>query len=237
MEQIRLDKFLAGAGIGTRSEVKNLIKKGRVTLQGEVIRKADLKLVQESSLVCVDGKPVSYTDFEYYLLHKPAGCVSATKDHHDQTVLDLIDSERKQELFPVGRLDKDTEGLLLITNDGALAHELLSPRKHIEKTYYAQIAGVVTTAEVQRFLEGLDIGEAKLTLPATLEILKSDTVSEVYVTVCEGKFHQIKRMFAAVGQQVLYLRRISMGPLTLEESLQKGCFRPLTEEELERLKG
>lgn len=169
------------------------------------------------------------------MLNKPAGCVSARTDGQCRTVLDLIVSKKRKDLFPVGRLDKDTEGLLLITNDGKLAHRLLSPRHHVDKTYEAKIQGRVTEEHVKRFREGLDIGEERLTLPALLEILSSGEISCIRVTIQEGKYHQIKRMFHAAGCEVLYLKRLSMGSLTLDESLQPGEYRPLTEEELAEL--
>ncbi len=237
MAQIRLDKFLAGAGLGTRSEVKNYIRKGQVTVDGRVVKKPEAKIDEENAQVWAAGRRLTYTQFEYYMLHKPAGCVTATKDNQCATVMDYVTSSRKGELFPVGRLDKDTEGLLLITNDGALAHELLSPKKHVEKTYYARIRGLVTAEDVRKFQEGLDIGDAKPTLPARLKILAPGEESEVLVTVCEGRFHQVKRMFETVGKTVVYLKRLSMGPLALDENLPAGACRLLTEEEQKRLRG
>jgi 16S rRNA pseudouridine516 synthase len=177
-------------------------------------------------------------EFEYFLLHKPAGCVSATEDAHDKTVMEFVPSKRKG-LFPVGRLDKDTEGLLLITDDGALAHELLSPKKHVEKTYFARVQGIVTKNDVERIKTGVEIGDEKPTLPAKLEILKTspeDNTCEIHLTICEGRFHQVKRMMEALGKKVLYLRRISMGPLMLPDDLAKGECRPLTEQEIKALK-
>lgn len=236
MEKIRLDKFLASAGAGTRSEVKTMIRKGQVAVNGEICKKAETKVNAETDRVTVNGGLVQYLKYEYYLLHKPAGCVSATNDNVHQTVMDYIVSDRKKELFPVGRLDLDTEGLLLITNDGDLAHRLLSPAKHVEKTYYAKIDGEVTEKDVKQFLTGVDIGEEKLTRPAELRILSSGVQSEIELTICEGKFHQVKRMFHAVGKEVTYLKRISMGGLVLDASLEKGQFRTLTKEEIEGLK-
>lgn len=237
MEKIRLDKFLASAGAGTRSEVKTMIRKGQVAVNGEICKKAETKVNAETDRVTVNGGLVQYLKYEYYLLHKPAGCVSATNDNVHQTVMDYIVSDRKKELFPVGRLDLDTEGLLLITNDGDLAHRLLSPAKHVEKTYYAKIDGEVTETDVKQFLTGVDIGEEKLTRPAELRILSSGVQSEIELTICEGKFHQVKRMFHAVGKEVTYLKRISMGGLVLDASLEKGQFRLLTKEEIEGLRG
>ena len=170
------------------------------------------------------------------MLNKPAGCVSARTDETSQTVLELLPEKKRRDLFPVGRLDKDTEGLLLITNDGQLAHRLLSPKRHVDKCYEADIQGCVTKEHVNMFLSGLDIGEEKKTLPAILEILKQGDVSKVRVTIQEGKFHQVKRMFHAIGYEVLYLKRISMGSLKLDESLKPGEYRLLTEQELAKLK-
>ncbi len=236
MEKIRLDKLLATAGAGTRSEVKALIRKGQVMVNGEICKKADEKIAVDTDCVAINGRKISYAKYEYYLLHKPAGCVSATKDHVHSTVLDYISSDRKGELFPVGRLDLDTEGLLLITNDGELAHQLLSPGRHVPKTYRAKINGKVTQEDVKAFAQGIDIGEKKPTLPAVLRILTSGEVSEIELTICEGKFHQVKRMFQAVGKEVTYLKRISMGSLTLDETLPVGGSRRLTQEEIEELK-
>lgn len=237
MAQIRLDKFLAGAGLGTRSEVKNYIRKGQVTVDGREVKKPETKIDEENAQVWAAGRRLTYTPFEYHMLHKPAGCVTATKDNQCATVMDYVTSPRKGELFPVGRLDKDTEGLLLITNDGALAHELLSPKKHVEKTYYARIRGQVTAEDVRKFQEGLDIGDDHPTLPAGLKLLAAGEESEVLVTVCEGRFHQVKRMFEAVGKTVVYLKRLSMGPLALDENMPAGACRMLTEEEQKRLRG
>lgn len=232
---MRLDKYLCDMGVGTRSAVKQMIKKGMVAVDGVTVVKPELK-VEKASRVCVNGKEISYTEMEYYMLHKPAGCVSATEDRHCTTVLDLIKDKKRKDLFPVGRLDKDTEGLLLITNDGELAHMLLSPKRHVDKTYYARIAGKVLPEHVTAFETGLDIGEEKPTLPAVLEILKSGEESEVFITIREGKFHQIKRMFEAVGCEVVYLKRLSMGSLKLDEHLNLGDYRPLTQEEIQALK-
>lgn len=236
MEKMRLDKLLATAGTGTRSEVKGLIRKGQVTVNGEICKKADEKVNVDTDRVTVNGKEVSYSKYEYHLLYKPAGCVSATKDNVHQTVLDYISSDRKGELFPVGRLDLDTEGLLLITNDGELAHQLLSPGRHVPKTYYAKINGKVTQEDAEVFTRGIDIGEEKPTLPAVLRILTAGEVSEIELTICEGKFHQVKRMFHAIGKEVTYLKRISMGSLVLDKTLPVGGSRRLTKTEIEELK-
>lgn len=232
---MRLDKFLCELGIGTRSEVKNKIKNGLVQVEGVNKVTPEYKLDIEKDKVYYNGSLLQYAEFEYYMLNKPAGCVSATSDNLHKTVLELIDTKVRKDLFPVGRLDIDTEGLLLITNDGALAHQLLSPKKHVDKTYYAEIEGMITNEDVVAFKEGLDIGENTLTLPAKLVILESGTISKIEVTIQEGKYHQVKRMFEAVGKRVVYLKRLSMGTLTLDETLKPGEYRQLTPEEIEHL--
>lgn len=233
---MRLDRFLCETGFGTRSQVKALLKKGLVTVNGETARKPEQKIDENADQVICNGQRAVYVALVYMMLHKPAGVVSATEDRREKTVVDLLAQEERKDLFPVGRLDKDTEGLLLLTNDGELAHRLLAPKKHVDKTYYARIDGEVTEAHAAKFLEGLDIGEKKPTLPAKLEILASGAQSEVRVTIHEGKFHQVKRMFEAVGCRVVYLKRLSMGTLVLDENLKPGEYRHLTEEETEKLK-
>ncbi len=236
-KQIRLDKLLCEMSVGTRSEVKQMIKKGRIRVGGDIVKKPELKVDAAHCEIAVDGRDITYVEEEYVMLHKPAGVVSATKDNHDRTVLDLITDKKRKDLFPVGRLDKDTEGLLLLTSDGELAHQLLSPKKHVDKTYYARIRGVVTGEDVEAFARGIDLGEDGITLPAKLVILKTgDGTSEIEVTIQEGKFHQIKRMFHAVKKEVVYLKRLSMGPLVLDADLALGAYRPLTEEEIAMLK-
>lgn len=232
---IRLDKYLADMGIGTRTEVKKLIRQGKVKIGDAVVKSPEHKIDAASQKVFCEGQEVGYEEYEYYMLNKPAGYVSATTDAKDKTVLDLITDKKRKDLFPVGRLDKDTEGLLLITNDGDLAHRLLAPKKHVDKLYYAKVAGVVIEEDVRAFAEGVNIGENEVTRPALLEILKTDEISEIHLTIQEGKFHQVKRMFEAVGKKVIYLKRISMGTLRLDENLKLGEYRPLTEEELEHL--
>ena len=233
---MRLDKYLCETGFGTRSQVKDLLKKGQVMVNGEVVKKPELKINETTDQILCQGKKAFYQKNIYLMLHKPAGVVSATEDNREKTVLDLVRPEdRKNGLFPVGRLDKDTEGVLLLTDDGELAHRLLSPKKHVDKTYYAKIDGQVTEEHVKQFREGLDIGDEKKTLPAVLTILLSGPVSEIEVTIHEGRFHQIKRMFEAVGCKVTYLKRLSMGSLVLDETLPPEEYRPLTEAELEGL--
>lgn len=236
MGLIRLDKYLADMQIGTRSEVKKLIRAGKVQVGGHICKNADEKFDPEQTEVMVEHVLVGYVAYEYFMLNKPKGCVSATEDNRYPTVLDYISQHKRKDLFPVGRLDLDTEGLLLITNDGALAHELLSPAKHIPKTYEAKIDGIVTQADVELFAQGMDIGEKKFTKPAELVILKANVISHVQITIYEGKFHQIKRMFEAIDKPVLELKRISMGKLALDEQLAPGEYRSLTEEEIEYLR-
>ncbi len=234
---VRLDKYLADMGIGTRSEVKGYIRKGRVKVDGKVIKEPDLKLDNVNSEVCFDNQKLEYESLEYYMLNKPAGVVSATADNHCKTVVELIETGKRKDLFPVGRLDKDTEGLLLISNDGDLAHRLLSPKKHVAKVYYARVKGRVTEEDIKIFETGIKLEEDLITLPARLTIVKAGKESEIEVTVFEGKFHQVKRMFEAVGKEVLYLKRLSMGELQLDKTLAPGSYRKLTEEELNKLKG
>ena len=233
--RLRLDKYLADMGIGTRTEVKRAIAKGQVQVNGQVEKRPEYKLDSEADCVCFQGNPVVYAAYEYYMLNKPAGVISATEDAKETTVVDLIEARQRKDLFPVGRLDKDTEGLLLITNDGELAHRLLSPKKHVDKVYYARICGYVTQEDQEQFLQGVDIGEDALTLPADLEILHSGEESEIRLTIREGKFHQVKRMFQAVGKEVIYLKRLQMGSLVLDEALKPGEYRTLTRKELEEL--
>lgn len=232
---IRLDKFLADMGMGTRSELKKIIRSGRVCIDEIPVKRPEEKVDIDRQQVTMDGVPVRYQRMEYYMLYKPAGVVSATKDSKEKTVLDLLEGQKRKDLFPVGRLDKDTEGLLLITNDGDLAHRLLTPGKHVDKVYYARIQGKVTNEDVEAFQTGLDIGDEEPTLPASLNILVSAEESEILLTIQEGRFHQVKRMFEAVGKKVMYLKRMSMGSLVLDETLEKGAYRPLTKEEISRL--
>lgn len=235
---IRLDKYLADMGCGTRQEVKKLIRSGQVSVDGAVVKKPETKVEQTVQEVCLNGEKVGYESFEYYMLNKPAGVISATEDRSCQTVVDLIKEKKRKDLFPVGRLDKDTEGLLLITNDGELAHRLLSPKKHVDKCYFARVSGKVTENDVRSFENGVNIGsleQPEITMPGKLEIIISDEISQIRLTIQEGKFHQVKRMFQAVGKEVIYLKRLRMGTLVLDENLSIGEYRPLTKEELEKL--
>ena len=233
---MRLDKFLTELGIGTRSEVKKILKSGQVTVNGATVKKPEEKIDEAKDIIAYQGKVLTYEQFEYYMFHKPSGCVTAASDAQHKTVMDYMKDLTRKDLNPVGRLDIDTEGLLLITNDGMLSHELLSPTKHVPKTYYAKVEGVVLDEDVNLFAEGVDIGEKKLTKPANLKILVSDTISEIELTISEGKFHQVKRMFEAVGKKVVYLKRLSMGNLILDNTLAPGAYRALTEEEIESLR-
>ena len=233
MKPVRLDKFLADAKLGTRSEVRQLLKKGLITLNGEIVKKPDIKVDPASDRVLFDGKEIFSEKDVYFMLNKPAGVVSATEDRREKTVLDLFSSEdRRRDLFPVGRLDKDTVGLLLITNDGALSHRLLSPRRHVDKTYLVHLDRPIPADAEKRMEAGLDIGDEKPTLPAYLEVLSETTAR---ITIQEGRFHQIERMFHAVGCEVIYLKRLSMGSLILDPALEEGCYRRLTPEEINRI--
>ena len=233
--KIRLDKFLADMGFGTRSQVRQQIAGGNVTVNGLPARRPELKVDTDKDRVLFCGTEAAYAQYEYYMLNKPAGVVSATEDKKERTVLDLLQERKRKDLFPVGRLDKDTEGLLLITNNGDLAHRLLAPGRHVDKVYYAEIDGKVTREDAELSRAGVDIGDKKKTMPAFLEILSSADRSEILLTIREGRFHQVKRMFHAVGKEVLFLRRIQMGPLKLDEKLRPGEYRRLTKEEVEKL--
>lgn len=222
-------------GVGTRSEVKGYIKKGAIKVNGTIVKSPEYKVSHTDEVFYYD-KAVSYITFEYYMLNKPGGVVSATTDTSCKTVIELVKEASRKDLFPVGRLDKDTEGLLLITNDGELAHRLLSPKKKVGKVYFARVQGRVTECEVDEFAKGLYVDEELTALPAKLKVLKSDDISEVELEIMEGKFHQVKRMFEAVGMKVIYLKRLSMGRLQLDETLEVGQYRPLTKEEITLLK-
>lgn len=231
MTSIRLDKYITDCTDMSRKEAKACIRKGRIIVDGEPGEKPGQKVCPENQVICLDGEMLHYVGNVYFMLYKPAGVVSATKDNRDTTVVDLIKG-RTKELFPVGRLDKDTEGLCLLTNDGLLAHELLSPKKHVEKQYYVQLDKGLSAEDVAAFQSGIDIGEKYLTKPASLEIISE---TKAYVTICEGKYHQIKRMFAKMGKKVLYLKRIRMGSLVLDDSLKPGEYRELKSEEIMEL--
>ncbi len=232
MAQERLDKLLASTGRWSRSEAKRLMREGRVLADGRVAASAEEKYDPETAALAVDGEPIRLRARVCVMLHKPAGVLSATEDGRGRTVLDLLPEEyRRRGLFPVGRLDKDTEGLLLLTDDGALAHELLSPKKHVDKLYFARVAGVLTEADCAAFAAGMTLPDGLKCLPAGLEIVSAGAESEALVTLREGKFHQIRRMLAARGKPVLYLKRLAMGPLRLDGELAPGAWRELTDAE------
>lgn len=242
-KEMRLDKFLADMGKGTRSQIKEAVRKGRVRVNGEPVKKPEQKVGIPEDTVLFDGVPVSYVTEEYFMLNKPAGVVSATEDRKHRTVLDLIGDKNRKDLFPVGRLDIDTEGLLLITNDGDLAHQLLTPKKHVDKVYLARCEGHVPETAVNEFKKGLVLPDGLVCLPAVLEITEylpprdgKKEQTKIRLTIREGKFHQVKRMMEACGCPVLTLKRVTMGPLSLDPDLAPGQYRALTEKELELLK-
>ena len=259
-KQIRLDKYLSECSKESRSEVKNWLKKGRVTVNGQKEKDPGRKVIPLEDEICLDGIRLHLVQFHYLMMHKPAGLICATRDDREKTVLDLVmEQDWSQDPFgmaiygkvaPVGRLDKDTEGLLLLTDDGDLAHRLLSPKKHVNKCYYAILDGPIGEEEIRAFEEGLDIGDEKKTMPALLEDLSTSSVDSftdlatcdkdiegygVLIHIKEGRYHQVKRMAKAVGREVLYLKRLSMGSLLLDLHLKKGQCRPLTEEEIQEL--
>ena len=235
---MRLDKFLVACAVGSRTEVKNFLKAGRVMVNGKKEKSAKLQINEETDEICFDGQKLTYEEFVYYMMNKPQGVISATEDPKHKTVLDLLDDlARSKEVFPVGRLDIDTHGLLLLTNDGKLAHALLSPKRHMDKTYLAQINGVMTDADVETFAQGIPLKDFTCQ-PAKLELVSIDREKDqslVRVTIAEGKFHQVKRMVAYCGKEVMDLQRLTMGTLTLDENLKRGEWRRLTKEELEGL--
>ena len=235
---MRLDKYLVACAVGSRTEVKNFLKSGRVTVNDKKEKSAKLKINEETDKICFDGQKLDYEEFVYYMMNKSQGVISATEDPKHKTVLDLLDDyARAKEVFPVGRLDIDTHGLLLLTNDGKLAHALLSPKRHVDKTYLAQINGVMTDTDIETFAQGIPLKDFTCQ-SAKLEIVSVDTEKEeslVRVTIAEGKFHQVKRMVAYCGKEVVDLQRLTMGTLTLDENLKRGEWRRLTKEELEGL--
>ena len=235
---MRLDKFLVACAVGSRAEVKNLLKAGRVTVNGKKEKSAKLQIDEERDQIYFDGQQLQYEEFVYYMMNKPQGVISATEDSKHRTVLDLLDDlARTKEVFPVGRLDIDTHGLLLLTNNGQLAHALLSPKRHVDKTYLAQVEGIMTQEDVETFAKGIPLKDFTCQ-PAKLEIVSVDSVknqSLVRVTIAEGKFHQVKRMVAYCGKEVVDLQRLTMGTLALDENLERGEWRRLTKEELENL--
>lgn len=241
-QTLRLDKILSHMGVGTRSELKKMVKQGRIHVDGKAVKDSGVQVNPEVNVIEADGERIVYREMIYLMLHKPPGVVSATEDNRDKTVLDLLRKEdRVFNPFPVGRLDKDTEGLLILTNDGPLAHDLLSPRKHVPKTYEARVLGNVDETDVQRFKAGVQLGDGYETLPAELTILGQEeteegTITSISLIIHEGKFHQVKRMFQAVGKRVIYLKRVAMGELELASDLAIGSYRELTAEELNLLR-
>lgn len=231
-DQMRLDKLLCEMNIGARSQVKDFIRCGLVTVNGCVADRPEYKVDEQKDRITFRGEVLLYRKFVYYMLNKPAGVVSATRDNLSQTVLELLTGVKEKDLFPVGRLDKDTEGLLLITNDGGLAHRLLSPGKHVDKVYLAGIRAALSEEDIGRLEQGVDIGEEKLSLPAHVEVVDEKTI---LLTIQEGKFHQVKRMLQAVNNEVVTLKRVAFGPLRLDEGLKPGGYRELTQEELRQL--
>ena len=231
---MRIDKFLSNSGAGSRSQVKTDLKKGLVLVNGQPVRNPDFQVDPSTDLILFKGTELSLPGNHYYLLNKPMGYVSATEDSREQTVLDLFPPELRKGLFPVGRLDKDTEGLLLLTDDGALAHQLISPKKEIYKTYLVTCEKTVTGEDLLRLEAGVNIGEATLTLPAKTSATDDDHV--IYLSICEGRFHQVKRMLQATCNKVTRLKRVSFGPLSLDDTLTPGEYRVLSEDEVALLR-
>lgn len=233
---MRLDKYLVEMNKGSRTQIKDAAKKGRIQMNGVPEKKTERKIDPETDEVTFDGQAVSYRAMEYIMLYKPQGVISATEDKRHRTVIDLLSGENRSDLFPVGRLDIDTEGLLLLTNDGDLTHRLLAPGKHVDKVYFARIEGKLPETAVEQMAAGLTLTDGTPVMPGKLEILKQwEKGAEILLTIQEGKFHQVKRMFEALGCQVVFLKRLSMGSLKLDPELKPGEYRPLTEEELELL--
>uniref|UniRef100_UPI0040561E8E pseudouridine synthase n=1 Tax=Acetatifactor sp. TaxID=1872090 RepID=UPI0040561E8E len=230
---MRLDKFLCEMNIGTRSQVKTYIKQGLVSVNDKIVKSSDIKIDENKDIVTYRGNVLCYQQYHYYMLNKPQDVVTATKDNVSKTVMDLLPVELRKNLFPVGRLDKDTEGLLLLTDDGELAHRLLAPSKHVDKTYLVTIDHAVNEADCRALEEGVDIGEEKLTRPAAVKVINEE---QILLTIHEGKFHQVKRMLKAVGNEVTSLKRISFGSLTLDDSLKLGEYRELTHSEVDALR-
>jgi 16S rRNA pseudouridine516 synthase len=233
----RLDKLLSNFGYGSRSEIRNLIKDGTVKVDGAMAKDASMHVDPLHSTIELKGRILNYREFIYIMMNKPAGVISATTDNKLKTAIDLLPAEFSCfDLFPAGRLDIDTEGMLLLTNDGQLAHNLLSPKKHVSKRYYAIIDGMVTEADAKAFRDGVMLDDGYVTMPAVLQIIRSEQCSEIELELHEGKFHQVKRMFEAVGKKVTYLKRVQMGGLKLDDTLEPGACRELTTDELELLK-
>ena len=237
---MRLDKFLANSGIGTRKEVKEILKNKKISVNDVFVKDGKIQIDEEKDIVKYEDKIIYYKPFVYIMMNKPAGVISATEDNHHKTVIDLLNNEyRTYDIFPVGRLDIDTEGLLLLTNDGVLSHNLLSPKKHVDKKYYVKIANSLSGDDIKMLENGIKLEENFVTKKAKVEIICNNSEKNenlAYITISEGKFHQVKRMFKAVNNEVLYLKRVKMGGLSLDEKLKLGEYRELTEEELNNLK-
>lgn len=233
---MRLDKFLSNHGIGSRKEVKQYVKQQCVIVNDEIVKKADIKINEHSDVVMFDGIIIDYKPYVYIMLNKPTDYISATEDKYHQTVIDLMPEYSHYDIHPVGRLDIDTEGLLIMTNDGQLTHDVLSPKNHVNKVYYAKIDGEVTEETVEAFKRGVIIDGDYETMPAQLKILKQSDISEIELTIQEGKFHQVKRMFKSQNMTVTYLKRIQMGGLPLDATLELGSYRELTKDEIKLLK-
>ncbi|HCC06652.1 MAG TPA: 16S rRNA pseudouridine(516) synthase [Clostridiales bacterium] len=233
---MRIDQFLANAGLGSRSQVKEYLKQMRVKVDGVTIKDYGYKVDENDQVIEFDGKMIQYRKHRYYMLNKPAGYITATEDKFDSTVMDLLDIPNKKDFFPVGRLDKDTEGLLIITNDGEFVHNVLSPKKHVSKTYYAKINGKAYNQHIEKFKEGIVLEDRYECLPSELEIISSADISEIKLIIYEGKFHQVKRMFEAIDMKVIYLKRIAMGLLELDDNLKLGNYKELNMEEVRKVK-
>ena len=229
---IRLDRFLTDMGAGTRSQVKEMARRGRIQVNGTAVKKTDVRIEPDRDVVVCDGRRVEYVGMEYYMLNKPMGVVSATRDNHTETVVDLLGTGHRADIFPVGRLDKDTEGFLLLTNDGELAHRLLAPGRHVDKVYQVKVAHPLSSQDVACLEQGVDIGEEAYTLPARVEVVDRD---QILLTIQEGRFHQVKRMLQAVDNKVMALKRVSFGGLVLDPGLEPGACRELTPGEVELL--
>ena len=233
---MRLDKFLKECNVCSRSESKQVLKKGLIKINGNIVKDASYKLDENNDVVTYNDKVIEYQEFVYIMLNKPAGVISATEDSKDTTVIDLVSEYAHKEVFPFGRLDKDSVGLLILSNDGKLAHELLSPKKHVSKVYYLKIKGRLDESDVEAFKNGITLEDGYVTKEGKLEIIKSDEISECLATISEGKFHQLKRMFIALNKEVLFLKRIKFKDIELDESLKEGKYRLLTKEEIDSLK-
>lgn len=232
----RLDKVISNMGFGSRKDVMKAVRDGRVMVNNKVVKDRSMKINPYEDEIQFDNQIIEYREYIYLMMNKPDGVVSSTNDPNHLTVLSLLEIEHLIfEPFPVGRLDKDTEGLLLITNDGKLAHSLLSPNKKVPKTYYAEIDGTVENKHIEKFKEGVVLDDSYKTMPADLEIIESGDISRIKLTIYEGKYHQVKRMFKSIGRRVIYLKRISMGSLKLDEDLHPGEYRELTKEELKEI--